>query len=301
MLGSMTLHRCRRAPVAALVALGLAVSTSCGGPTSARSGSQPAPTTTVGGASRVRVMTWNLERGQAVAGPLAAAGMAPFAGLVAANRADVVGLQEVTHDEAAAIGAALGWPAPVYVETKHPCPGFPPPLPATCIPFGNAVLSRYPLGQPDHRLLPPSRLEASLEDRVVLRAVVDVPGLPLSVSVTHLAANATAAEREAQVDAVLAFVGDDAHVRPVLLGDFNADPSADTITRVAARFVDAWPAVHDDEPGLTSNAVLGLTRRIDYVFVGRDRGLRVTAALVDPTVLSDHLPVVAELEAPTPG
>jgi endonuclease/exonuclease/phosphatase family metal-dependent hydrolase len=48
-------------------------------------------------------------------------------------------------------------------------------------------------------------------------------------------------------------------------------------------------------PGFTSNAVLGLSRRIDYVFVGRASGLRPTEVAVDAEVLSDHLPVIAEL------
>lgn len=287
--------RRRLAPVAALVATVSMATTVCG------AASTPPETgitaTTTARTIRVRVMTWNLERGQAVAGPLAPAGMAPFAALIAANRADVVGLQEVTREEAEAVSAALGWLGPAYVETKRPCPGFPPPLPGSCIPFGNAVLSRYPMAGAgaEHWALPPSRLEEGLEDRVLLRAIVDADGLRLSVYVTHLAANATQAEREAQAEAVLAHVDDTGPA--ILLGDLNADPTDDPIARLTARFVDAWTQARDDEPGYTSNAVLGLRRRLDYILVGRESRLRVTEAVVDATVLSDHLPVVAELEA----
>ena len=59
--------------------------------------------------------------------------------------------------------------------------------------------------------------------------------------------------------------------------------------------MDAWAEVRGGEPGFTSNATLGLNRRIDYVFVGRGSGLRPTEVSVDPEVLSDHLPVVVEL------
>ncbi|MEA2686189.1 MAG: hypothetical protein QOE93_1384, partial [Actinomycetota bacterium] len=45
----------------------------------------------------------------------------------------------------------------------------------------------------------------------------------------------------------------------------------------------------------TANAVLTLTRRIDYVFVGRGGDLTPVAVTVDPTPISDHLAVVAEL------
>ena len=101
-------------------------------------------------------MTWNVQRGQALAGRLSPADMAPFAARVTANRADVVGLQEVTQEQATAISDLLGWEAPRYVETKNPCPGFPPPVPAACVPFGNAILSRHPLGEAGHWPLPAS-------------------------------------------------------------------------------------------------------------------------------------------------
>jgi len=260
-------------------------------------------------------MTWNLQRGQAVAGRIGAADMSGFAARIAANRADVVGLQEVTHEQAEALAGLLGWASPHYVETKIPCPGFQPPLPAACTPFGNAILSRHPRSDDDHTLLPASGPEAPLEARVVLRSVVEVPGsglpgsglpasrLPgsrLSVYVTHLASNASAAERQAQVATILALVDDDSRApsgpfRPVLLGDFNADPTADAVAMVTNRFVDAWVAGRAVGPGFTSSSTSTLNRRIDYVFVGRTSGLRAIEVSVDPKVISDHLSVVAEL------
>jgi endonuclease/exonuclease/phosphatase family metal-dependent hydrolase len=143
-------------------------------------------------------MTWNIQRGQALTGRLTPADMAPFAARVTANRADVVGLQEVTQEQAAAMAALLGWPSARYVETKNPCPGYPPPAPAACVPFGNAILSRLPLGEAAHWPLPASNLEAGVEARVLLRSVVDSGGRKVSVYVTHLASGATAGERAGQ-------------------------------------------------------------------------------------------------------
>ncbi|HEX7277034.1 MAG TPA: endonuclease/exonuclease/phosphatase family protein, partial [Acidimicrobiales bacterium] len=241
---------------AVVVILALVAAVACG--------SAPPPATTLPAeVPTLRVMTWNLQRGQALAGRLAVADMAPFAALVARNEADVVGLQEVTREQAEAISGTLGWATPAYVQTKNPCPGFPPPLPASCVPFGNAILSRHPQSDVVHWVLPPSALETSLEDRVVLRSVVDVDGRPLSVYVTHLAANATEDEREAQVEEVLARIGDD--TGGVLVGDFNAIPTDDAVTRLTGPFVDAWDEAGPAQPGYTSNAVLGLRRRIDYV------------------------------------
>jgi endonuclease/exonuclease/phosphatase family metal-dependent hydrolase len=247
-------------------------------------------------------MTWNIQRGQAQTGRLSPADMAPYAARVSANRADVVGLQEVTREQAAAITDLLGWPAARYVETKNPCPGYPPPAPAACVPFGNAILSRHPLGEAVHWSLPPSSLETGVEERVLLRSVVDAAGRSVSVYVTHLASSATTGERETQVREVLALIEDDGRAvgdpfRPVLLGDFNASPGSDAIGLVTEEFVDAWGEVGGGEPGFTSNAVLGLSRRIDDVFVGRSSGLRPTGVSVDSEVLSDHLAVVAELRS----
>jgi endonuclease/exonuclease/phosphatase family metal-dependent hydrolase len=283
-----------RRPAAMVLALALA--TACG-PTTPTPVPGPEVTVTTR-TPPIRVMTWNLQRGQALAGRVEAADMAPFAALVAASRADVVGLQEVTRDEADAIGRALGWPRPAYVETKRPCPDFPPPLPATCVPFGNAILSRYSQGPAEHWALPASRGEESREDRVLLRSVVDADGRALPVYVTHLASNATRSEREAQATAVLARVDERDSGPSVLVGDFNAAPTDDVVAIITDRFVDAWDVGPDDDgegDGFTSNAVLGLRRRIDYVFIRRDRGLRVTDAEVVAEVLSDHLAVVAEI------
>jgi len=245
-------------------------------------------------------MTWNLQRGQAVAGRLALAEMAPFAARIENNRADVVGLQEVTRDQAAALTGLLGWGSPHYVETKAPCPTSQPPLPGACVPFGNAILSRYPLSRPGEWALPASVEEAPTEKRVLLRSVIAVGGSELSVYATHLASEATTAERTAQAAVISDLVDQDGRTtgddgfRPVLVGDFNADPTSDVIALVTDRFADAWAEAGVDDAGFTSNSTLGLDRRIDYVLVGR-RGLRITAASVDREVLSDHLSVVAEV------
>jgi endonuclease/exonuclease/phosphatase family metal-dependent hydrolase len=173
-------------------------------------------------------------------------------------------------------------------------------VPAACVPFGNAILSRLPLGEAAHWPLSPSSQEAGVEARLLLRSVVDPGGRHLSVYVTHLASSATAGERASQAREVLALIEDDGRAagdpfRPVLLGDFNAGPGSDAVGLVSGQFVDAWAEVGGGEPGFTSNAVLGLSRRIDYVFVGRAAGLRPAEVAVDAEVLSDHLPVIAEL------
>ena len=280
------------------MAVGLVTAVACGA-TAEPTSTPPSPPVDVV-PTPVRVMTWNLQRGQVVAGRFGPADMAPFAARVTAARADIVGLQEVTREQATALSVLLGWASPVYVATKNPCPGVAAPLPAACVPFGNAILSRHPLAEVEQWILPASGLEAGVEERVLLRSVVDLDGRRVSVYVTHLASEATGREREAQARRILALVEDDRRAaadpfRPVLLGDFNAAPDTAAVAQVTEQFVDAWAELRGAEPGFTSNSALTLNRRIDYVFVGRASGLRPTEVIVDTDVLSDHLPVVAEL------
>ncbi len=303
--GAVFSRSASRAPASVLLraslAVGLAAAVACGAgdPGAPPSTAATSTATSVPAVHRLRVMTWNVQRGQAVSGRIAPADMGPFAARVAGSRADVVGLQEVTRAQAESIAGLLGWGTARYVETKSPCPTLQPPLPAACVPFGNAILSRHPTGTPDHWSLPASRLEATLEDRVLLRTVIDVAGRSVFVYVTHLASNATAGEREAQVAAVLALIDTDADDGTadavVLLGDLNAEPDSDAFALVNNRFVDAWAAVRGSEAGFTSNPTLAVNRRLDYVLVGRGSGLRPVEASVVPEVLSDHLAVVAEL------
>jgi endonuclease/exonuclease/phosphatase family metal-dependent hydrolase len=134
-------------------------------------------------------------------------------------------------------------------------------------------------------------------------AVAD--GQPFRFAVTHTEAY-DAATRDAQRDELLARIGDPG-VPVVLVGDFNSDPAS---VGVPAPYADAWVAAGNDAAGgLTccqaadlSNPVGALAGRIDYVWV---RDAAVTGCRVfgdgpsdrSATGLwpSDHAGVVADL------
>ncbi len=249
----------------------------------------------------LRVMTWNLQRGQALTGPLAPADMTPYAARVTANRADVVGLQEVTLEQATALAGLLGWGSPGYVETKTPCPDL-----SSAVAIGLRPVRQRPPEPPSLGRRPSTGRCRRRAWRQPWRSGCCCGRWSTSVActhfvyVTHLAANATRAEREAQVEAVLALVDGDRSragepFRPILLGDLNAGPESDVVALMTEQFVDAWAEAGDGGPGFTSDPTRILDRRFDYVLVGRSSGLRPTEVSVDPEVLSDHLPVLAEL------
>ena len=257
----------------------------------------------------LRYMSWNLKRTLNDSETLAQADLESYAEAIDDSNADVVGLQEVTNDQAVNLAQMLGWPAPYYEPTKTPCLGTPLPIPLRCITFGNAILSRFPYTSTEKWLLPVAPTEGN-ENRKLLRTTFVVSGVQFHVYSTHLAANPGDEEeggpeaREEQAQEIVRLVDLDRQMaegqgfvfRPVVLGDFNSDPGDLAITAMLSTFADAWEEVHDGG-GETSDPRANLTRRLDYVFVGRVGGqLPVALAIVPPTgTLSDHLPALAEL------
>jgi endonuclease/exonuclease/phosphatase family metal-dependent hydrolase len=165
--------------------------------------------------------------------------------------------------------------------------------------FGSAVLSRWPIDEFSHELLP----TASSGDVAADAAAKDVPWelihvntAKLDLFVTHLSAPPQhGLHRQAQV----AFIDQRVrHIRgtldslnrsrakmpPILCGDFNAEPDSDEIrflcgltalNGVTTFWQDAW-RVAGEGPGMTNDwtrnpiaASMNVHRkRIDYVFVG---------------------------------
>src|SRR5260370_12251025 len=237
---------------------------------------------------------------------------------VATLEPDLLGLQEVVRldpgegdelDQAAAISAGFGYHCAYGRARDEPW-------------IGNAVLSRWPIGQSHVFELPRGGTD---ERRVLLFAEVQAPIGRIPLFVTHL--NWKFGEghvREAQVREIAlrveALVQPDGFP-PILLGDFNAEPMADEIRFLRGLtslgggrrvcFQDAFETAGDGSPGYTFArrnpfaAPLGEpNRRIDYGFVhgpsDRRRGDPIEAQIcfhqpVDETFPSDHFGVIAKL------
>ncbi|MCA1692132.1 MAG: endonuclease/exonuclease/phosphatase family protein [Actinobacteria bacterium] len=220
---------------------------------------------------------------------------------------DVIGLQELRHFPsqgrkiAEAVGNATGrahWLHPTY---------------KTGIWWwweGIAILSRLPILQRD-------ALELPGQNKVASFARVQLPaGGVLDVYNTHLAALGAAVRLE-QMRAVLAWMSERqgpsgaAGIPQVLVGDFNAGPSAESI-QLASRVLRSACAVSGGDPVRTSPTPLRRVQRskraavLDYVFVSP--GLEVVDAHVtfdrshpdDPCLFaSDHFGVVADISVLT--
>ena len=245
-------------------------------------------------------------------------------GVEAAAELDLIGLQETTYELASGIANALQWPPPHYVETDQPprCGYFPFPTVQECTPYGNAILSSYPLANTTDWELTAASGEGYMT-RKLLRASVVIPsGEEVFFYTTHIASDdgSTLDERTGQIEEVRAHVQFDAAgrsgFRAVVAGDFNSRPGDPGIySMVGNYFVDAWVYAHGNEAGLTGclaadpanpDAPKTARCRIDYVFLWKEAGLIASQADVfgvsyvaeDDSVryLSDHNYLVVEVK-----
>ncbi|WP_077801137.1 endonuclease/exonuclease/phosphatase family protein [Streptomyces sp. JHA26] len=240
----------------------------------------------------LRVATYNIHAG---AGADQVFDLDRTAEAVRGLRADVIGLQEVdVHwgarsdfvDEARALAGKLGmraYFAPIY-DLDPATPG------AERRRYGVAVLSRYPiLAAENHEI---TRLSTQTSDPVPAPApgfaevTVNVRGAHAHVYATHLDYRADPSIRAAQVDDMLEVLAADRGPK-ILVGDFNAEPTAPELAPLWRELRDAAPDGGGTYPATTP------VKRIDLVTVSPD--ITVTGAGTVATDASDHRPVVTDL------
>jgi endonuclease/exonuclease/phosphatase family metal-dependent hydrolase len=209
--------------------------------------------------------------------------------------ADVIGLQEVdVHwgarsdfvDEARALAGKLDMRvffAPIY-DLDPATPG------GERRQYGVAVLSRHPvLDAENHEI---TRLSTQTSDPVPVltpgfaEVVVNVRGARVHVYSTHLDYRSDPSVREAQVADMLDVLAADRGPK-VLVGDFNAEPTAPELAPLWTKLRDAAPGGGGTYPALDR------VERIDLVTVSP--GVTVSGARTVASTASDHRPVVADL------
>jgi endonuclease/exonuclease/phosphatase family metal-dependent hydrolase len=249
--------------------------------------SLPAPPET----GPVRYMSYNLHQAFATGGEM---DVAAIAEVIEGSGATVVGLQEVARagllnantDLVYLLGERLGWEYVVFMGTTDPV-------------WGNAILSRYPLGEVERQLLP--RVGTPYQ-RGYLAAPVETPmGQVLFIS-THLQhVNDSAVHDEdpeadlypVHLEQLAAVIEEWAGRQPaVLVGDLNARPGWRQVDELLdAGWVDTWAEAGSGD-GFTANAA-DPQYRIDYVLHTPD--LSIAGVDVIESQASDHFAVVADL------
>ena len=199
--------------------------------------------------------------------------------------ADVVGLQEVDNrrrrssfrNQATLVARSLGYTSVYGPVVRTGALGR----------YGNALLARGAIREVEFLQL--ERLSRR-QPRGAILARVEFPTLDVTIAVTHLQHHPARLKdhpREAPLELRGLLVALNARPRPrILLGDFNLGPSNAMPILAAAGYhtVADAPTFPADRPRLT----------LDYIAVD---GMRILDYVVVPTRTSDHLAVVATVEA----
>jgi endonuclease/exonuclease/phosphatase family metal-dependent hydrolase len=271
----------------------------------------------------MKILTYNIH-GWRGPEPEGAFNLDMLTQVISDTGADLIGLNEVFHSYPADGGAALT----LLAERLGMYYAFGPALAAEesprRIPYGNALLSRWPiLAHAAHRL--PAGTGG--ERRGLFEARIALPGERiLTVYVTHLD-HRSESVRLAQWTAANAWLGRERSRYHLLVGDFNAlaasdYPDAADVDRLQAqRDAEGWPPPAFDlvDRVLKTGYVDAFARigaglsatfpsdtphiRIDYVFVPEAWASALVScrrwehSLVPAA--SDHVPVLTELDEPT--
>ena len=155
-------------------------------------------------------------------------------------------------------------------------------------PYGNAILSKYPICSAQTIPIPDPQERACpngyYETRCVLKAKIDVED-GLTVCVSHFGLNPD--EQENAVRTVLQSLEEE---KCILMGDFNVTPKdpilqpvRDKMTDTAEVLKKALFSFPSDKPEI----------KIDYIFTSHD--IKTLWADIPGDVVSDHRPYIAEI------
>lgn len=214
--------------------------------------------------------------------------------LAGLDRPDILLLQEMTPEGVDTLAATLGLHARYQPASIHRSHG---------LPFGNAVLSRWPITATGLAVLPhPSPLDG--RQRIALSCDLDLAGRSLRVVCLHL--ETVVLDQRSRLDqaaAALDLLVDDWSGPLIVGGDFNLATAAGLnagrrLYRRQARLrpVDLGP---DCTIGWHVGRLLGLGCQLDQLFY---RGLAPgSAGVATGAAASDHLPVWARFGWPDAG
>lgn len=237
---------------------------------------------------RLKVLAWNIWAGTHYDEVLS---------FLRKEAADVVALQEVViHEDgsntAERLARELGYECVHALTLRIPKRYLPGGEGEEgLIPFGCAVLSRFPIVDSVVHDLSPEK------HRPVIEATIDVDGTEVSVTSLHLK-HTHQEPSELQNVQARALVAAVPTARAITLGDFNSVPGSEPI-----RIMESAMRSVEMTPGLTwsmynegcSVCKIDTVRvKLDYIFVTKD--IAVVESRIGETDGSDHLPVIAILE-----
>lgn len=234
--------------------------------------------------SSLRVLSYNIHHGEGTDGKL---DLERIAGVIRSAEPDVVALQEV--DQKVQRTGGVDQPAELARLTGMQVV-FGPNIPLQGGHYGNAVLSRFPLGEQKNHRLP--NLEMG-EQRGVMQVEIQVPSLeqPLVFLATHLDHRRDDRERRESATMINELSRQLNDRTLFLAGDLNAMPDSP----VLAEFAKVWKRSND--AAVETSPAGKPTRQIDYVLNrASDPWRPVETKVLDEPSASDHRPILAVFE-----
>lgn len=232
-----------------------------------------------------RVMTYNIHHGEGLDGKVDLLRIAQF---IKEQGADMVALQEV--DKNLSRTARRNFPEELAALTGMTCV-FSNNFGFDNGEYGNAVLTKFPIKRWTNLHY---QMLRQGEQRGILQLVLDVHGREVVFMNTHIDYRPDDSERwlnVGEIEELKKKYGD----RPIILcGDFNAMPDSRVVRRLAESFDDTWTLAGQGD-GFTI-PVKNPNRRIDYIWISKDKALTPKKIWVPQSEASDHLGVVAEFE-----
>jgi len=235
------------------------------------------------GKKTFRVMTYNIHHGEGLDGKV---DLQRIAELIRRERADIVALQEV--DKGVARTARRDLPADLSRLTGMACV-FSNNFHYQGGEYGNAVLTRFPVVSATN--LHYAMLRTN-EQRGLLQLTLDVRGHRLVFMTTHIDHRTDDAERLLNVRQIQETTRQYAGQAIILCGDFNDTPGSRTHTKLKELLDDSWELAGQGD-GLTFSASQP-RKRIDYIWISKNKSLTPINIWVPQSDASDHLPLVAE-------
>jgi len=231
----------------------------------------------------LRVMTYNIHHGEGLDGKV---DLLRIAQLIQREGAEIVALQEV--DKGVARTARRDFPAELAALTGMTCV-FSNNFSFQGGEYGNAVLTRFPVLRATNT---PFQMLRVGEQRGLMQLVLDIHGRELVFMNTHIDYRPDDAERMLNAGEIETRIKLYAGRPIILCGDFNATPESRVGRRLSENFEDTWARVGQGD-GFTIPASLP-TKRIDYIWIAKDKLPEPLKIWVPKSEASDHLPVVAE-------
>jgi endonuclease/exonuclease/phosphatase family metal-dependent hydrolase len=217
-----------------------------------------------------------------------------IAEVIATLDVDVIGLQELDLnrprsagvDQVALIADQLGW-------HRH----FHPAFKAGEEPYGDAILSRYPMRLRQAQELPSVMTRLCPETRAAIWMEVETPMGKVQVINTHLGLGRRERLMQAQLLAGPEWLGQiDTGDPLVLLGDFNSLPGSPPFQVLADKLTDIRTLV-TPTPRLRTFPTRFPSLAVDHIFVNEKFRVDSVAVVRDAgtRIASDHFPLVADL------